>query len=81
MVGEDAIDGDVCGDDGDNGRGALIWGTCRPKCLAVWVHAPLFLPNYSKYPLFFVWLGFDRISSMSSSIFNGVKDEVCNIIR
>ena len=35
MVGDDAIDGDVVG---DGGRGA--------KCLAVWVHAPLFLPNY-----------------------------------
>ena len=40
MVGDDAIDGD----DDDGGRGALNWGTC--KCLAVWVHAPLFLPNY-----------------------------------
>ena len=37
MVGDEAIDGD------DGGRGALNWGTC--KCLAVWVHATLFLPN------------------------------------
>ena len=43
MVGDDAFDGDV-GDDDGGGRGALNWGTC--KCLVVWVHAPLFLPNF-----------------------------------
>ena len=40
IVGDDAIDGDVFGYYYDGGRGALNWGTC--KCLAVWVHAPLF---------------------------------------
>ena len=43
MAGDDAIDGDVFGD-GDE-QGALIWGTC--KGLTLWVHAPLFLPNFS----------------------------------
>ena len=40
------IDGYVAGgdDDDDDGGGALSWGAC--KCLAVWVHAPLFLPNF-----------------------------------
>ena len=41
MVGDDAIDGDVVG---DGGRGAFNWGTC--KCLAVWMYAPLCLPNF-----------------------------------
>ena len=46
-VGDDAIDGDVFGDDdGDSGWGALNWGTC--KCLVVWVHVLLFLPNSFK---------------------------------
>ena len=40
--------GDTVRDD-DGGRGALNWGTC--KCLAVWVDAPLFLPNNFKSPL------------------------------
>ena len=44
MHGDDAIDGDVGGND-DGGRGALNWGTC--KCLAVWVHTL----NYLKSPL------------------------------
>ena len=45
MVGDDAFDCDVDGgDDDDGGRCALNWGTC--KCLAVWMHAPLFLPNF-----------------------------------
>ena len=38
MVGDDAIDGDVGLDDGDDGRGAHNWSTCF-TCLAVWVHA------------------------------------------
>ena len=39
-VGDDAIDGDVVGDDDDDsGWGALNWGTC--KCLVVWVHVLL----------------------------------------
>ena len=42
-VGDGAIDGDVVGDDDDSGWGALNWGTC--KCLLVWVHVLLFLPN------------------------------------
>ena len=45
--GDDVIDGDVGADD-DGGRGALNWRMC--KCLAVWVHAPLFLPNNFKSP-------------------------------
>ena len=45
MIGDGAIDGDVVGDDDDRGRGALNLSTC--KCLAVWEHAPLFLPNFS----------------------------------
>ena len=50
VVGDDAIDGDVVGDDDGDGRGALTWGTC--KWMTVWwVHAPLFLPNYLKSPL------------------------------
>ena len=47
MVGDDAVDYDVVvGDDDDDGggRGALNWVTC--KCLAVWVHVPLSLPNF-----------------------------------
>ena len=44
-VGDDAIDGDVVGDD----DGALNWGTC--KCMVVWVHVLLFLPNSCKSPL------------------------------
>ena len=41
----------IGGDDdgGDGGRGGLNWGTY--KCLAVCVHAPLFLPNNFKSPL------------------------------
>ena len=47
MGGDDAFYYDVVGgDDDDGGRGALNWGTC--KCLAVWVHAPLFQPNSPK---------------------------------
>ena len=43
MASDDVIDGDVFGDDDAGRQGALNWGTC--KFLAVWVHAPLFLPN------------------------------------
>ena len=44
MAGDDAINGGLFGDDDDDGGGgALNWGTS--KCLTVWVHAPLFLPN------------------------------------
>ena len=46
MAGDDAIDGDVFGDDDDGGRGALNWETC--KGLTVRVHAPFF-----KFPLNF----------------------------
>ena len=48
-VGDDAIDGAVVGDDDDSGWGALHWGT--GKCLVVWVHVILFLPNSFKSPL------------------------------
>ena len=51
MVGDDAIDDDVVGDNDDGDWGALNWGTC--KCLALWVHAPSFLPNNFKSPLNF----------------------------
>ena len=43
MAGDNAIDGDVFGDDDDGGQGALNWDTC--KGLTVGLHAPLFLPN------------------------------------
>ena len=45
MVGDRAIDGDVVGGDDDGCRGALQAYWITYKCLAVWVHAPLFLPN------------------------------------
>ena len=47
IVGDDVIDGDV--DDGDGDQGALNWGMY--KCLVVWVHDPLYLPNYLKSDL------------------------------
>ena len=43
-VGDDAIEGH----NNDSGWGALNWGTC--KCLVVWVHVLLFLPNSFKSP-------------------------------
>ena len=46
---DDAIDGDVVGDDDDSARGGHNWGTC--KCLILWVHVLLFLPNSFKSPL------------------------------
>ena len=49
-VDDDAINGDVVGDDDDvSGWGAINWGTC--KCLVVWVHVLLLLPNSFKRPL------------------------------
>ena len=46
-VGDDAIDGDVVGDDDNvSGWGVINWGTC--KCLVVWVHVLSFLPNSLK---------------------------------
>ena len=61
MPSDDAIDGDVFGDDDDDdddgGRGALKWGTC--KGLTERVHAPLFLPNsphFAKIYIFKYWI-------------------------
>ena len=51
---DDAIDGEVFGDDDDGGRGALNWGTC--KGLTLRVHAPLFIcqipPHFAKIYIF-----------------------------
>ena len=59
MPSDDAIDGDVFGDDDGGGQSALNWGTC--KGLTVRVHAPLFLPHsppphFAKIYIFKYWI-------------------------